>query len=253
MPSAILITSLPHFISRDEHKVIAAQTPVSFSDIPPVLRHKEEHVSATLDPPLAGFSAEDTAQGTLFVLESVLVFMSDATGRGIQIEYPAITLHAVSRAGAHGASIYCQLDEHAGEPEGAAANDEMGDMCELWLAPQDAASLDPIFEALSKCAALHPDKATPSDEDEDPDDAFVFPEADTQEDDDADEEDAFQDADEEDAAAGPELSAAGRATLAHLESLLDFPDEQPNTAVNADGPGKGASADATAGKDTEAI
>jgi nucleotide-sensitive chloride channel 1A len=76
MPSAILITSLPHFISRDEHKVIAAQTPVSFSDIPPVLRHKEEHVSATLDPPLAGFSAEDAAQGTLFVLERLLLLLS---------------------------------------------------------------------------------------------------------------------------------------------------------------------------------
>lgn len=69
---------------------------------------------------------------------SVLVFMS-TTGRGFQIEYPAITLHAVSRA-ATGPSIYCQLDEYAGEAEGAASNDEMSDMRELSIVPQSAES-----------------------------------------------------------------------------------------------------------------
>lgn len=43
---------------------------------------------------------------------SVLVYMS-SSGRGFQIEYPAITLHAVSR-GESGSSIYCQLDESIG-------------------------------------------------------------------------------------------------------------------------------------------
>jgi chloride channel, nucleotide-sensitive, 1A len=34
------------------------------------------------------------------------------TGRGLQIEYPSISLHAISRAAEPGtASIYCQLDE----------------------------------------------------------------------------------------------------------------------------------------------
>ncbi|KAJ7242760.1 regulator of volume decrease after cellular swelling-domain-containing protein [Mycena haematopus] len=169
MPSVTLIASIPNFVSREEHTHIAAETPISFTDIPPVLRHKEENVSVTLDPPLDGFLAEDGAQGTLYIIESVLVFMS-TTGRGFQIEYPAITLHAVSRAEA-GPSIYCQLDEHAGEAEGAASNDEMSDMRELSIVPQSAASLEPIFEALSRCAALHPDKASASD-DEDMD-AFI--------------------------------------------------------------------------------
>ncbi|KAF8207211.1 regulator of volume decrease after cellular swelling-domain-containing protein [Mycena galopus ATCC 62051] len=164
MPSATLITSVPTFVLPEEHARIAAETPVSFSDIPPVLRHKEENVSATLDPPLDGFSAEDGAQGTMYIITSVLVFMS-TTGRGFQIEYPAITLHAVSRAEA-GPSIYCQLDEHAGEPEGAASNDEMDDMRELIIVPPSAESLEPIFEALSRCAALHPDKASTSDDEE---------------------------------------------------------------------------------------
>ncbi|KAJ7510338.1 regulator of volume decrease after cellular swelling-domain-containing protein [Mycena galericulata] len=222
MPSATLITSIPNFVSREEHTTIAAATPVSFTDIPPVLRHKEDNVSATLDPPLDGFSAQDGAQGTLYIIESVLVFMS-TTGRGFQIEYPAITLHAVSRAEA-GPSIYCQLDEHVGEAEGAASNDEMSDMRELSIIPQSAASLEPIFEALSRCAALHPDKATPSDDEE---------------------MDAFIDADsggfevftgDED----QELSEVGRAAFAHLESIIYHPEDQPETNGAVDGDVTGA-------------
>lgn len=41
---------------------------------------------------------------------SALVFMS-ITGKGFQITYPSITLHAISRSGEGPASIYCQLDE----------------------------------------------------------------------------------------------------------------------------------------------
>ncbi|KAF7375141.1 hypothetical protein MSAN_00400500 [Mycena sanguinolenta] len=240
MPSATLITSVPHFVSREEHTHIATETPASFTDIPPVLRHKEENVSATLDPPLDGFSAEDGAQGTLYIIErffrvisiplpanrftrSVLVFMS-TTGRGFQIEYPAITLHAVSRAEA-GPSIYCQLDEHAGEADAAASNEEMSDMRELSIVPQSAESLEPIFEALSRCAALHPDKASASD-DEDMD-AFIDPD-----------EGGFEmfTGDEE-----QELSEVGRAALAHLESIIYYPEDQPaeNGAVNGDANGGG--------------
>ncbi|KAJ7284619.1 regulator of volume decrease after cellular swelling-domain-containing protein [Mycena rebaudengoi] len=169
MPAATFITAVPAFVSREERATIAAETPASFTDIPPVLCYKEDNVSVALDPPLDGFTAQD-CQGTLFVLESVLVFWS-TTGRGFQVEYPAITLHAVSR-GEAGPSIYCQLDEHAGEADAsAAANDEMSDMRELTIVPQSASSLEPIFEALSRCASLHPDKATLSD-DEDMD-AFI--------------------------------------------------------------------------------
>lgn len=67
--------------------------------------------------------------------------MSD-TGRGFQIEYPAITLHAVSR-GENGPSIYCQLDEHADEPKTVAVEaDEEDDanMRELTILPRNPAS-----------------------------------------------------------------------------------------------------------------
>ncbi|TFK82701.1 hypothetical protein K466DRAFT_603449 [Polyporus arcularius HHB13444] len=166
-----LVSSLPTHISPEEHKTLSASTPASFADIPPVLRHKEENVSVTLDPPVDGFSAEDGAHGTLYVIESVLVFIS-ATGKGFQVDYPSITLHAISRAEA-GPSIYCQLDDApAAEAAVQEEEDDVANMRELVIVPKDSSALEPIFESLSICASLHPD---PNDADamDDDDDAFV--------------------------------------------------------------------------------
>jgi len=74
MPAVTLITSIPKFISADEYRTLAASTPSSFNDIPPVLRHQEEHVAVSLDPPLDGLSIDDCAKGTLYVLERFVVF-----------------------------------------------------------------------------------------------------------------------------------------------------------------------------------
>jgi len=169
MPAATLITSLPTFVDADEHRSLVGSTPASFNDIPPKLCHKEDNVSVSLDPPLDNFTAQDAAQGTLYVIQSFLVFMS-TSGRGFQIPYLAITLHAVSRAES-GPSIYCQLDDSVGSPEDPSANDEPIEMRELSIVPQNASSLDPIFEALSICASLHPD---PNLSDEEMDDASTF-------------------------------------------------------------------------------
>ena len=71
---------------------------------------------------------------------SVLAFMS-TTGVGFQIEYPAITLHAVSR-GELGPSIYCQLDESFGQVNGgpSANEDEYSEMRELTIIPENSES-----------------------------------------------------------------------------------------------------------------
>ncbi|KAI0701220.1 regulator of volume decrease after cellular swelling-domain-containing protein [Cytidiella melzeri] len=194
------IDAVPNSISLDEHKTMVASTPTSFSDIPPVLRHQEEDVSIALDPPLEGFSAEECAKGTLYVIERhvssaiALVYMA-ASGRGIQIEYPSITLHAISR-GETGPSIYCQLDESTAIPDGNADEEETAEMRELTIVPKEATALEPIFEALSVCAALHPDPAGEDDMDDD-DDAFI----------DADENSPFE---AFDGADGEELSEVGR-------------------------------------------
>lgn len=59
------------------------------------------------------------------------------SGRGFQIPYPAITLHAVSRADS-GPSIYCQLDDSVGAPDDP--TDDTIDMRELTIVPQNQSS-----------------------------------------------------------------------------------------------------------------
>ncbi|KAJ3812366.1 regulator of volume decrease after cellular swelling-domain-containing protein [Lentinula lateritia] len=207
--AATLVTSVPGFVSPEEHRIIVGSTPASFNDIPPVLRHKEESVSVTFEPSLHGFSEDDAKEGILYVLESVLIFMSK-TGKGFQIEYPSITLHAVSR-GDTPPSIYCQLDESSAKAMEMLETQEDMDMRVLNIVPSRVESLDPIFEALSLCAALHPDPPG-SDDEEDFDEALIDAPDDTFE--------VFTGTEDE------ELSEVGRAALAHLESIIYDPFEK---------------------------
>lgn len=151
MSSVTLIDALPKFITPDEHRELTGTTPASFSDIPPVLRHKEDIASARFDPPVEGFTQEDGTKGTLYVIErcvlsehirpayrrshrSALVFQS-ATGRAFQVPYPSITLHAISRTDT-GPFIYCQLEEPTPEnaPQPAEGEEEYAAMRELSIA-----------------------------------------------------------------------------------------------------------------------
>ncbi|KAG5646795.1 hypothetical protein DXG03_002172 [Asterophora parasitica] len=237
MPAVTLITAVPAFSSPEEHNAIISSTPASFSSIPPVVRHQEPNVTVKLDPAVEGFTDEDAAQGTLYVLTSLLVFMS-TTGRGFQIEYPSITLHAISR-GENGPSIYCQLDESDPSVPAAENDDEDTELRELTILPQQNGGaartsrdknsrrrnvykelfdiVDPIFEALSMCAALHPDKYAEDDDLDGDDDAFI----------DVSSFDTFT-GDE-----AQELSEVGRAALAHLESIIYDPHEM--NGVDDDG------------------
>jgi len=135
---------------------------------------------------------------------SVLAFMS-TTGRGFHVEYPSITLHAVSRTESR-PSIYCQLDE---TPTGDRTGNDGDDspMRELRIIPERVEALEPIFESMSGCAALHPD---PEEEIDENDSAFVDPSNFEVFNDDADQE----------------LSQVGRAALEHLESIIDNPFER---------------------------
>ncbi|KAG1852973.1 regulator of volume decrease after cellular swelling-domain-containing protein [Suillus tomentosus] len=217
MVSTTLISSVPQYVSAEEHRNIVGSTPTSFNDIPPVLRHKEDNVRVMLDPPLHTFTEQDCANGTLFVIENALVFMS-STGVGFQVPYPAITLHAIARPES-GPSIYCQLDELAGEPGAAESpeNDEASDMRELSIIPSNPASLELIFEAMSLCASLHPDPNVS--DDDDLDEAFM-------------DESAFETFTGNE---GDELSEVGRAALQHLESIIDDPYHPGENGLNGAG------------------
>ncbi|ETW82899.1 hypothetical protein HETIRDRAFT_416935 [Heterobasidion irregulare TC 32-1] len=203
MPPITLISSLPPYISPEEHAQITVSTPASFSDIPSVLRHKEENVSAILTPPVEDFSAEDGAQGTLYVIDSALVFLS-STGRGFQVEYPFITIHALSLDETR-RSVYCQLDD----PSVPELNDGIPNLRELFIKTQNPSSLEAIYESLSYCVSLHPSVL---DEEDDRDDAFI----------DSNSFETFTGDEDE------ELSEVGRAALAHLESIIDYPNEHTN-------------------------
>lgn len=64
-----LISAPPNFVSVEEHRNLASSTPASFNDIPPVIRHREDHVSIHLDPPVEGLTAEELSKGTLYVID----------------------------------------------------------------------------------------------------------------------------------------------------------------------------------------
>jgi chloride channel, nucleotide-sensitive, 1A len=166
MPAVTFIDAIPRHVSVEEHRSLTGATPASFSDIPPVLMQKVDNVRLAFDPPLDGFSPEDGTLGTLYIIErfslfvprlgvrstrlttsmpvasSVLAFQS-SSGRAFQIEYPSITLHAISR-GDSGPFVYCQLDEppatDAPPPDGEDEGDDALGMRELSLTPQDSAS-----------------------------------------------------------------------------------------------------------------
>ena len=77
-------------------------------------------------------------------ISSVLAFIS-TTGRGFQVEYPSITLHAISR-NESGPSVYCQLDETpAGDQPGNDEDDSP--MRELRIVPErvEARKLRPLW------------------------------------------------------------------------------------------------------------
>ncbi|KAF5367163.1 hypothetical protein D9758_004007 [Tetrapyrgos nigripes] len=221
------ISSLPKFVSPAEHSSIVSSTPASFTDIPPVIRHKQENVRITLDPPVQGLSLDQP--GTLYIIDTVLVFFT-ASGHGFQLEYPSITLHAISR---DPPSIYCQLvseevpgaKESQGAGTGAEGQGEDGDgggeaeegaeldeaLREMNIIPADSNALEPIFESLSYCASLHPDP--PSSEYDDDEEEDQFADADG-----ANGFETFTGSEQE------ELSAVGRAALEHLESIIVYPE-----------------------------
>lgn len=82
-------------------------------------------------------------------------------GNGFTLEYPHISLHAISRdtsAFPH-ECIFMMLDtDFSGEAESNFSDDGESDVTtELRLVPDDRGMLDAMFHALNICQTLHPD------------------------------------------------------------------------------------------------
>ncbi|KAK7745172.1 hypothetical protein SLS62_009885 [Diatrype stigma] len=128
-----------------------------------------------------------------FVASNKLILFSHKSGTGIEIPYPAITLHAIKNfrhlqnpgeEGSKFLGVYMQLEFS----ESGADDDEGFDPIELTLIPYKESSssegllIDPLnkeratalFNQISACSNLNPDPHDEQDDDEDEADRIVF-------------------------------------------------------------------------------
>lgn len=135
--------------------------------LPPPLTHLEclngipsfeadENVTCECDCSAAFVDNDNLGSGTLFITTARVVWVSSVStnastsvntseSRSFMIEYPKISLHAISRDVSvfpH-PCIYCQID--------AASS------IETRFVPQDSQALDNLFSAMSECQSLHSD------------------------------------------------------------------------------------------------
>ncbi|XP_055030788.1 methylosome subunit pICln isoform X1 [Misgurnus anguillicaudatus] len=153
-------------------------------------------VLKSLPPPSEGIKlqqADTTAvldgkrlgSGTLFVAEAHLSWF-DGSGMGFSLEYPSISLHAISRdPGAFPEEhlyvmVNAKLDDEgeqemedkapddAGEDESDSGSEGSETITEIRFVPSDKAALESMFSAMCDCQALHPDpEDAETDDDED--------------------------------------------------------------------------------------
>ncbi|CAG8543538.1 3003_t:CDS:2 [Paraglomus brasilianum] len=170
-------------INTPPNTVYPSETPSPHTELSPSVRNIAKHIQPDCEiyftPPVSGVVF---GKGTLYVTENQLSFFSPITQTGLAIDYPSIIIHAVSRQISRdgiGPCIYIQLAallphfgtfqlssiDKATEEEENADEDSM---TEIKIVPDNAdVSVDTIFEALSECAALHPDQDFVEGEDND--------------------------------------------------------------------------------------
>ncbi|XP_056139544.1 methylosome subunit pICln [Lampris incognitus] len=143
------------------------------------VRHEQAETTAVMD-------GKGLGCGTLYVAETRLSWF-DGSGLGFSLEYPTISLHAISRdlSAYPQEHLYVMVnaklsDENEAEmrenahdrgDEDASSSDDDDDddegvITEIRFVPSDKAALENMFSAMCECQALHPD---PEDDDSDND------------------------------------------------------------------------------------
>ncbi|NXP12861.1 ICLN protein, partial [Thinocorus orbignyianus] len=137
------------------------------------VRHRQADTEAVL-------AGRSLGAGTLYIAESRLSWLENS-GVGFSLDYPTISLHAVSRdlSAFPCEHLYVMVnakfeEEGIKEPpvaEGEEEEDEDSDddaepIAEFRFVPSDKSALEAMFSAMCECQALHPD---PDDEDSDND------------------------------------------------------------------------------------
>ncbi|KAM9481296.1 methylosome subunit pICln isoform 2-T2 [Clarias gariepinus] len=190
------------------------------------VRHQQAETTAVLD-------GKPLGTGTLYVAEACLSWF-DSSGMGFSLDYPTISLHAISRdlsaysqehlyvmvnkklSDENEAEMREKATENEGEEESDNDNEDEDEVItEIRFVPSDNAALESMFSAMCDCQALHPDPEDADSENEE------FEGEDYEE-------------EEEEAVAGQgnvptfytyeeglsHLTAEGQATLQRLEGML---------------------------------
>ncbi|RHZ82158.1 hypothetical protein Glove_113g12 [Diversispora epigaea] len=199
-----LIFNPPEVITREQASQVYQNIPPE--GVYPIIHYTQNNVRILITPPVTDVFL---GKGTLWVTESKVFFYSSESNNGLAIDYPTIILHAITRQEAEGRCVYLQLEENFSnvqEGQGSLQDpeeEEEDKTTEIKLFPDDGGVLDAIYEALSECAALHPDKEFMEQEN------------------DSDNEYYGNGNDDNDVIDEQELSESGRATLSYLDSIID--------------------------------
>ncbi|CAO1625440.1 unnamed protein product [Parajaminaea phylloscopi] len=160
----------PSFLAPDDHDAATSATPTSFANIPPRLVLHLDAVRMLVEPQDVSLGLVSHDSGRLWLTESSLSFLPKPSGAdensvaGFDIAYPLIALHAISSSLPSSSQprkcIYCQIETSV------ASNDEDGQayegeededtLKEMWIVTENEDQVEPLFQALSHCASLHP-------------------------------------------------------------------------------------------------
>ncbi|CAG2257861.1 methylosome subunit pICln-like [Mytilus galloprovincialis] len=122
------------------------------------IRKKQENTSAFVGERALG-------KGTLFIAESCVSWQSsEHEGQGFSLQYPGISIHAVSRdltAFPHEClylMVEGDLTDDANREEEESDDEDLDPSTEMRFVPDDKTVLDQLYKAMSDCQILHPDE-----------------------------------------------------------------------------------------------
>ncbi|KAK3909472.1 Methylosome subunit pICln [Frankliniella fusca] len=154
-----------------------------------VIRHQQDNTAVLMND-------RNVGKGTLYISESRVSWVNASTREGFTLEYPNITLHAISRTPEE--CLYMMLDtnhlpiedctkatlsfyvtivpgynndKESGDEDDSDEDPEDGQNTILKFLPDDSAAIEAMYQAMSQCQALHPDPEQQSDSD--PENIFV--------------------------------------------------------------------------------
>ncbi|XP_017889918.1 methylosome subunit pICln [Ceratina calcarata] len=127
------------------------------------IRHEEPNTTVCIND-------REIGKGILYITESLLSWVNYDTQQGFSLEYPHISLHAISRdEQVHPRQcLYIMVDAKVDLPDvpvppasDSGSENEFEDadtpITEMRFVPDNTNNLETMFQAMNQCQALHPD------------------------------------------------------------------------------------------------